>query len=184
MVRDCTYQLRSIVSRGFTLVEILVVIVILGTVSAIVIPQIGSRDDLRCAASARIAMGDLIYAQNLAISSQRTIYIRFGANTYSLYDTSTGTTPITHPVNKSPYTMTFGASGTTGLTNSFIDSNTFDGSTTLVFDELGAPYSYNAVGDVHTALAEAGEVVMGSGTYKLKILVEPFTGEITVIEDN
>ena len=48
-------MLRNIhqVRRGFTLAEILVVVVILGLVSAVVVPQIGSRSDLRCAAGAR-----------------------------------------------------------------------------------------------------------------------------------
>ena len=184
MARDCLTPTRSPLRRAFTLVEILVVVMILGVISAVVIPQIGSRDDLRCAAASRVVMGDLIYAQNLAISSQRAIYVRFGANTYSIYNTSTGTTPITHPVEKSPYTVTFGTGGTTGLTAAFVESKTFDGGTVLAFDELGAPYSYNSVGDVNTALAAAGEIVMGSGDYRLKIMVEPFTGEITVTKEN
>ena len=34
-------------NSGFTLVEILMVVVILGIASAIIVPQLGSRDDLR-----------------------------------------------------------------------------------------------------------------------------------------
>src|SRR5215475_9916349 len=60
---------RSHLRRGFTLVEILAVVVILGIASAIIIPQIGSRDDMKAAAAARVLIADLIYAQNLAISS-------------------------------------------------------------------------------------------------------------------
>ncbi len=166
--------------RGFTLVEILVVIVILGIVSAMVIPQIGSRDDLRCAASARVVMSDLIYAQNLAISGQRTIYVRFTSTGYGIYDTPTGTTPILHPINRSAFTAIFGSGGTTGLTGSAISSTSFDGATVVAFDELGAPYSYNSVANSHTALTAAGAIVIASGSYQLRIEVEPFTGEITV----
>ena len=52
---------------GFTLVEILVVVIILGIAGAIIVPSIGTRNDLKAAAAARVIMADLIYTQNLAI---------------------------------------------------------------------------------------------------------------------
>jgi type II secretion system protein H len=77
---------------GFTLVEILAVIVILGIASAIVIPQIGTRDDMRVKAAARTLIADLIYAQNLAISTGQVVYVRFdvAGNQYSM---------LTNPAN-------------------------------------------------------------------------------------
>lgn len=168
---------------GFTLVEILVVLVILGAISAIVIPQIGTRNDLRAAAASRMVMSDLIYAQNLAISTQRPMYVRFSSTGYGVYDTGAGATAITHPVNKSPFTVTFGSNGTSGLSGTAIDSYSFDGSSTLVFDEMGAPYSYNSVSSTTAALAASGQVVVRSGDYLLRIDIEPFTGEMTVTRE-
>src|SRR5688500_8415136 len=77
---------RRVRSCGFTLVEILAVIVILGIASAIVIPQIGTRDDMRVKAASRTLIADLIYAQNLAISTGQVVYVRFdvAGNSYSL----------------------------------------------------------------------------------------------------
>ncbi|MCS7033544.1 MAG: prepilin-type N-terminal cleavage/methylation domain-containing protein [Phycisphaerae bacterium] len=174
---------RRHVRAGFTLVEILVVVVILGLVSAVIIPQIGSRDDLRCAAAARVVMSDLIYAQNLAITQQQKRFVRFGTNQYGIYTSATAATPITHPVNKTPYLMTFGASGSAGLRNAAIESRSFDGSPTLVFDELGAPHKYDALTGTTTPLSTAGQVVLVSGRYRLKILIEPFTGEVSVVQE-
>src|SRR6476661_4283988 len=79
-------SMKNPARRGFTLVEILAVLVIIGIASAIVIPQLATRDDLRAAAAARILVADLIYAQNMAISQQRPIYVRFDKanNKYSL----------------------------------------------------------------------------------------------------
>jgi len=70
--------------RAFTLVEILMVVVILAITSAIIIPQISSRDDLKVASAARVVMADLIWAQNRAISTQQKQYVFFGTNTYTL----------------------------------------------------------------------------------------------------
>src|SRR5688572_24441187 len=83
------------IRRAFTLVEILAVVVILGIASAIIIPQIGTRDDMRAAAAARIVVSDLIYAQNLAISSGTAAYVRFDKANKKYW-------VVTAPVNTGP----------------------------------------------------------------------------------
>ncbi|HWP41142.1 MAG TPA: prepilin-type N-terminal cleavage/methylation domain-containing protein, partial [Tepidisphaeraceae bacterium] len=88
---------------GFTLVEILAVVVILGIASAIIIPQIGTRDDLVASAAARVVMADLIYAQNRAIAMQKKHFVQFVGQQYTLMTRASDTSPltaITHPVNK------------------------------------------------------------------------------------
>src|SRR5687768_7200473 len=114
--------------RGFTLVEILMVVVILGIASAVIVPQIGTRSDLKARAAARMVVADLIYAQNMAIATQKWHYVQFDTtnNRYTVYDDmpldpdGTGPQatvvpsphlPINHPVNKSPYVVQFGAAG-------------------------------------------------------------------------
>src|SRR5437764_11847528 len=94
--------MRRPTERGFTLVEILMVVTILAIASAIIVPQIGTRDDLKQAAGARVVMADLIWAQNRAISTQQKQYIIFSGQSYTLwYKDSTGTLqknsqPVTH----------------------------------------------------------------------------------------
>jgi len=161
---------------GFTLVEILVVVVILGIASAIIIPQLGSRDDLVASAAARTVMADLIYAQNRAIAMQKPHYIRFNAQQCTVSD-QTSMVPITHPVTLDPYVVTFKANDP-GLENVSLDSWNFGGPNTLGFDEMGSPFSYNGTGT--TALGSSGTIAIQSGSFKLTIFIEPFTGEITV----
>ncbi len=54
-------------------------VVILGLASAVIVPQISSRDDLKVSSAARTLVADLIYAQNMAITKQQMYYVRFDA---------------------------------------------------------------------------------------------------------
>lgn len=182
-------QSRAMVRRGarhggFTLIEILTVVVILGIVSLMVVPQIGTHADLNAAAAARVMMSDLMYAQNLSITTQKVHYIQFNATTqtYSIYDTTPLSTPINNPISNGPYTVTLGASAAAGLKDSQFQDVSFDGTTTLAFDELGSPYSYSSarpVGSQLVALA-VGNVTVASGAVSMKITVQPYTGALSV----
>lgn len=172
---------------AFTLVEVLVVVVIIGIAAAVVVPQLSSRDDLKAAAAARVVMSDLMYAQNLAITSQTRHYLVFNTDTqsYSVVSAASMTTPITHPVNKSPYTVTFGNGGSAGLRNMAIDSVGFLGAgatvyTTIGFDELGTPLVYTGSGADQSL--SSGTATIRSGAYKLQITIEPYTGQLSVAQ--
>jgi prepilin-type N-terminal cleavage/methylation domain-containing protein len=177
-------------SSGFTLIEILVVVVILGIASAIVIPQIGSRDDINTATAARAMMADLNYAQNLAIAKQKAYYVRFYGQNYSVCDSS-ALVPIDHPLkpalNGGKYIVTFGdqavptPSGVTpGLEHVSLKDPNFNGQTILGFDEMGQPFSYDTLTSTATTMTSAGTVELQSGSTTLTISVQPFTGEATV----
>jgi type II secretion system protein H len=171
---------------GFTLVEILVVVVILGIAGAIVVPQLGTRDDRTSEAAARVMMADLIYAQNLAITQQSNLYVMFQLtptpSQYSLVRSS-DMTVVSHPVNKTPYTVVFGTGGSSGMQGITLVSADFKGQSattyqTIGFDEIGMPVVlYN--GATSQALT-SGSIVIQAGQFKLRIDIEPFTGQITV----
>jgi prepilin-type N-terminal cleavage/methylation domain-containing protein len=164
-------------NRGFTLIEILVVVVIIGIASAVILPQLSSRDDLRAASAARSIMADLLYAQNRSIALQKMQYVQFntGSNSYSVLDNMSPANIITHPVTQSPYTITL---GTGSLSNVTIVSPTFDGQTVVAFDAMGVPYSWSSATGA-TALA-AGSLQVKAGQNKLTVSVAPYSGEVTV----
>ena len=165
---------------GFTLIEILVVVIILGIAAAIIVPHIGSRSDLKATSAARLMMADLIYAQNRSISTQKWHYVQFNPATESykvLDQMSPSQNIITHPVDQSPFVVALGPAGPAPVRDVFIDTVSFDGQTTLAFDEMGTPYAYNAATNVSTALT-SGTITIKCKEMLLTVTVEPFTGEL------
>jgi len=171
--------------RAFTLIEILCVVVILGICSAVIIPQIGSRDDLRVSAAARVVVADVMYAQNRAISTQQKHFLNFSGQQYTLRsrisDTSSMSTVI-HPITKSDYITGFGTSpSTSGLEGCTLNNWSFgSGINVLGFDELGAPFAYNSSTGAITALTTAATIQVRCGSQIVTISIEPFTGESSV----
>lgn len=174
---------------AFTLIEILVVVCILGVVSAVIIPQLGTRNDILAAAAARQIMSDLTFAQNQAITSQTPVYVVFtkatGTNTpggsYSVM-TALPSTVMTHPISKRPWTVTFGT-GNSGVITAFktvrLATASFDTKAAIMFDETGSPWSIPATGGSATSLS-AGSVGISCSGFNLTITVEPLTGTLTV----
>jgi prepilin-type N-terminal cleavage/methylation domain-containing protein len=173
------------VAPGFTLVEILLVVIILGIASAILVPQIGQRSDLQAASAARVIMSDLLYAQNRAIATQQYQYVTFDVTNqkYTLYS-GTSTAPgsiLIHPVNLNNYVMTFRGSGANNFANvTLVSANFGNNQPTVSFDSQGVPYYYTAANSTNTAISGTGAVGISSGDYTLTINVAQDTGDISV----
>jgi len=167
--------------RGFTLIEILGVVFILGVMAAVILPQLGTTNDQNSMAAARTVMADLLYAQSRAISLQKMHYVQFNTSngTYQVMTSVSPAVVINNPVSGQGYTVTFGSSSTTGLQSMSLGSANFDGQTVIAFDSMGVPYSYNTSTSTATALV-SGTIVLTSGTASSTITVAPFSGQLSV----
>jgi prepilin-type N-terminal cleavage/methylation domain-containing protein len=168
--------------RAFTLAEILVVVVVLGIAAALILPKIGNRDDLRATSMAREIMADLAYAQSRAVSTQTPTYVRFDM-VNDRYDLLEQIAPsdvfMTHPVNLDNFRVPLGSGRTDDLKDVVLDQVTFDTHTVLMYDEMGAPHSYDPTSQTSAPLA-AGSVRIKSHSYTLTITIQPFSGELKV----
>lgn len=166
---------------AFTLIEILCVVVIIGIAASIIVPSIGSRDDLRAASMARVVMADLIYAQNRAVSLQKVQYVRFNTTTqlYEVLDSIGPDVLVTHPVEQKPFQVKLSNGRTDDLRYVKLNTVAFDGKTVMAFDELGTPLSVDTATSTKSPMV-SGNIVLKSGTYQLTISIEPYSGELKV----
>ena len=151
--------------RGFTLVELLVVVVIIAIAAAMVIPRLGSTGDVQALAAMQETVANLQYAQNETIILQSPVTVAFDvdAESYLLRDAN-GTT-LKHPTTKWDFRVPFRT--TRGTEQVDLMTATFNGQPTLTFDTLGAP-------------VQGGSLSLGAQGYSYRLDVSPVTGKISV----
>jgi general secretion pathway protein H len=157
---------------GFTLIEMLLVVVILSIAAMIAVPFATSGASTQLKSAATIIASDLEYAKSMAISHGNYYSVEFDPVNESYEIQDVNGTVINHPVKKgSSYTINF--ANDSRLNQVDIQSTNFSGNT-VAFDYLGSSYSGSS-----PLLAE-GEIVISAGGATLTVKVEPVTGYITV----
>lgn len=172
---------RSVVRRGFTLLEILVTVVIMGIAGALVIPAMGETGVLKVQGAVRSVVADLTFAQADAVAFQerRAVLFDVDNNSYRLVqvpgdviDAANNTIyDPTKPDGRyvlSLNDMRFGGAR--------LVSATFDNEPRIIFDPMGGP-----VADPGGSLpGNGGTVVITGSRQTFTVTVEPFTGRVTV----
>lgn len=179
--------------RGFTLIEILAVVVILAIAAKIAISYMGSYSGLKVTAAARMTMSDLFYAQNTAITKQTNVFVIFRTSGNVGYDLAYKSNPsasadyVVNPLKGGNYTVVFGASATGPAAYATVQSVTRQSSgspvamSILTFDSLGQP-GYCSSGDTSgTLLTDTAAVNLGATATSspTTLTIQPYTGEIS-----
>ncbi len=172
---------RGSAARGYTLIELLIVIGVLGLAGALLIPSINQPDTLRIQGTVRRIIGDLSFAQSDALAQQeprRVIFYDDGRG-YVLvrppYDPDTDYIydPLAPGSANGAYIVDFEADNRfDGITISAVDLD--GGESFLTFDELGG-----TIADDGTP-GSGGTITIESLNATYEISVAPFTGKLTV----
>lgn len=144
--------------RGFSLLELVIVLVILGTLAAFAVPRISPADNTLAAQADRLAR-DLRHVQALAMQQGRTL--AFDVQSATTYRATFGGSTITDPATREPYTVTL----ENGVTLSGTDS---------AFDSLGRPVAAGSL------LAVAHVYTLSGSSRTATITLSPITGFVTV----
>ena len=162
--------------RGFTMIEIIIVAVIITIAAMVAIPLMTSAASMQIRSAANMIAADLEYAKSMAISRQKMYAVVFDKSTES-YQIEDPNGVIEHPVKKGfKYIVNF--SGDSRLSKVDIVDVVFDpdSSNAITFDYLGSPYS----GAGTTNPLNKGEISLQAGGTATTITVEPVTGFISI----
>ncbi len=166
--------------RGFTLIEILIVITLMGLAGALIVPYMGRSDGLQTQAAVRSIVADVSFAQFDAMANQAVRRVEFDIATNQVRllggDFTTGN-PDDQYILEDPlsggreFVLDLDAGRFGGTV---IQSADFDGNTFITFDEVGGPVD-------HDFQPSAGGLVILEGPHALyEIRIGAFTGRVTV----
>ena len=152
----CATRLRKI--RGFTLIELIMVIVLMGVLSVFVAPTLFNSNDFNARGFHDQTLAFLRYAQKSAIAQRRTVCVSFSLNRLSLTMDADGIT-LTGS-NGCEATLTAPSGGTLNARGAAQYSSL---PSVIVFSALGQP--------------GAGQTIQVSGVTK-QIVIEAVTGYV------
>ncbi|MCC5787301.1 MAG: prepilin-type N-terminal cleavage/methylation domain-containing protein [Phycisphaerales bacterium] len=166
--------------RGYTLIEVLIVVTVLGIMGAMVIPQVASADSLRTRAAVRAVIADITYIQSDAMAFQR--------GRAMVFDVATNTTlglEVNGPVLDIENDVLFEPTRASGRLELNLADATFglsrlgsvdiDGGNVLIFDEMGAPVTTPQ----GNAPSTGGLIVIDGPVDSYWLRIDGFTGHVT-----
>lgn len=157
---------------GFTLVELLIVLVVLAIVAALALPSAESTITSKLIGAARMVAADLEFAQSDSIAhaaDPRVFRIDQANDQYWIAPVSDVNSPIDDPGSRSAFRITFGEGKASAMSGITISSYDFAGDDELRFDRFGSP-DQTTVATLE--LSCAGRT--------MTISVAPQTGEVSV----
>ncbi len=167
---------------GFSLIELVAVMVIVGILAGAAVVTLSSATDNRATMAAKQLVRDLTFARQRAVATGTPSWIDFdpapGAETWTVkaedpVSVATGyldATELTDPATGQNFVQTLGVGSFAGVA---LSAAGFDGYAILGFDWLGQPWTYDGATEI--ALVPDGTITISGGH---TVTVEAGTGHI------
>ena len=161
-------------SKGFTLVELIVTMVVLGIISAVAIPRFADQQGFQSRAFYEQVQGAIAFAQKAAVAQRKSVYVTTTATTLqACYVAACGGAgyAVIDPTTKAA--LSLAAQDQRGVAFSAV---TISPATTFAFDSLGRPRS--AANVLLTAATTISVNSTATGDINRSIIIEPETGYV------
>ncbi len=183
------HRLSISVRRGYTLLEAIILMVILGIAAALLIPHLANRGDTEIQAAARQLVADISWAQCDAVASQgyRRLHFYDDGRGWCLVNVTDATfndvfDPATADYAEDPWRTRRGGgdfkidfdADERFLSVAVSDVTVAEGGREITFDRLGGTVSAPGLG------AGAASVTLSDGTNNWKLDIAPVTGRVVV----
>ncbi len=179
---------RRWISHGYTLVEVLIVVTVLGLAGALLTPLLGNRGDFDVQAAVRLLVADLTFAQSDALALQELRRVHFyedgsgwclvriaESDLSSTFDASSAdyiSDPLAGSERQLAYIVQL-SNGNYG--GARVESVALDGSSRdISFDELGGTVSSTGLP------GSGGTIVISAPGVRYQIEIAPVTGKLVV----
>lgn len=171
-MNQATHHIRCRTPRAFTLIEMLIVVLVISIIGALAVARMGDTAVTQLRSAAQLLVADLGFAQVESIghgADLRVVVFDIASNTYHIAAASDVNTPITNPVSKAPYEVTFGQGTAQSLSAVSISAVSVGGDAQL---------KYGVYGQLDQATAATITLITESHT--VTITIHPVTGEATI----
>ncbi|MHC4414849.1 MAG: prepilin-type N-terminal cleavage/methylation domain-containing protein [Planctomycetota bacterium] len=177
---------RTAQTRGYTLIELIMVMAVLALAAALLVPQLVSSDSMTVQAAVRLIIADLSFAQSDALANQeyRRVLFYDDGRGYCLFRVTDSDYATPADLDTADYIFDpLGAMGRYIV--DFTEDDRFEGVTIESVDIDGGAreVTYDALGGTVITPGvpgNGGEIIISFDAERYQIDIAPFTGKLTV----